>query len=182
MNNSTTRRTPMPAEATWDDYVAAHGGAEATGWWVTLCWYADSEHPRPEVVGPYTSYEQAVSAMQDSLLIDSFAEDTKREEWLDDVSVATDPSSITRMCAEYGHRVTLVDPGDPHHFGEPDPSTQEIRQTPSGKSHGTPAPAKVTRSALMQAGALAIPSPEQPSPQVNGTSPAVDHSPGSPAV
>lgn len=28
MNNSTTRRTPMPAEATWDDYVAAHGGAK----------------------------------------------------------------------------------------------------------------------------------------------------------
>jgi hypothetical protein len=125
MNNSTTRRTPMPAEATWDDYVAAHGGAEATGWWVTLCWYADSEHPRPEVVGPYTSYEQAVSAMQDSLLIDSFAEDTKRDEWLDDVYVATDPSSITRTCAEYGHRVTLIDPGDPHHFGEPDPSTRE---------------------------------------------------------
>lgn len=158
----------MPAEATWDDYVAAHGGAEATGWWVTLCWYTDSEHPRPEVAGPYTSYEQAVSAMQDSLLIDSFAEDTKREEWLDDVYVATDPSSITRMCAEYGHRVTLIDPGDPHHFGEPDPSTRE--------------PAKVTRSALMQAGAPATPSPEQPSPQVNGTSPATDHSPGSPAV
>lgn len=42
----------MPAEATWSDYVYAHGGAEVPGWWVTLCWYGDSEHPRPEVVGP----------------------------------------------------------------------------------------------------------------------------------
>lgn len=107
----------LPADATWTDYVNAHGGPEVPGWWVTLCWYADSEQPRPEVVGPYTSYEQAVAAMEDSLLIDSFAEDTKREEWLDDVCVATDPASIARMCTDYGHRVTLIDPGDLHHFG-----------------------------------------------------------------
>ena len=103
---------PLPQEATWADYVTAHGGPEATGWWATLRWYADSEHPRPEVVGPYPSQEQAVAAMQDSLLIDGFAEDTNRDEWLDDVYVATDPASIPRMCTDYGHRVTLIDPCD----------------------------------------------------------------------
>lgn len=113
-------RSPLPADATWTDYVNAHGGSDQPGWWVTLCWYADSEHPRPEVVGPYASYDQAVSAMEDSLLIDSFAEDTKREEWLDDVYVAADPASITQMCTDYGHRVTLIDPGDAHHFGRDD--------------------------------------------------------------
>lgn len=42
--------------------------------------------------------------MQDSLLIDGFAEDTNRSEVLDDVYVATDPASIARICADYGHR------------------------------------------------------------------------------
>ena len=98
MSSPDTTRTgpiaesPLPADATWNDYVTAHGGPEQAGWWVTLCWYADAEHPRPEAVGPYRSYEQAVCAMEDSLLIDSFAEDTQREEWLDDVYVATEPA------------------------------------------------------------------------------------------
>ncbi len=56
----------LPNDATWTDYLNAHGGPEASGWWVTLGWLADSVHPRPEVVGPYSSYEQAVAAMQDS--------------------------------------------------------------------------------------------------------------------
>lgn len=107
----------MPESATWDDYVAAHGGPDVPGWWVTLCWYADSEYPRPEAVGPYRSYELAVSAMEDSLLIDSFCEDTKREECLDDVYVSTTPASIAVTCAAFGSRVTLIDPSDPNHFG-----------------------------------------------------------------
>jgi hypothetical protein len=111
----------LPSEVTWSDYVTAHGGPETPGWRVTLCWYADSEHPRPEVVGPYTSYAQAVSAMEDSLLIEGFATDTNREEWLDDVYVAAAPVSIARMCADYGPRVTLIDPGDHRHFGPVEP-------------------------------------------------------------
>ncbi len=59
--------------------------------------------------------------MQDSLLIDGFAEDTNRDEWLDDVYVDPVPASIARMCADYGNRVTLIDPpGDPNHFGDLD--------------------------------------------------------------
>ncbi|HMM42470.1 MAG TPA: PLP-dependent aminotransferase family protein, partial [Thermomicrobiales bacterium] len=90
----------------------AHGGPEAPGWWVTLRGYEDSEHPHPEVVDPYPTHQQAVAAMQDSLLIDGFAEETNREEWLDDVYVDPMPASIARMCAGYGPRVTLIDPGD----------------------------------------------------------------------
>lgn len=157
----------MPAEATWSDYVTSHGGPETLGWWVTLCWYADSEHPRPEVVGPYTSYAQAVSAMQDSLLIDGFATDTNREEWLDDVYVATDPASILRMCTEYGHLVTLIDPGDPHHFGPAGPAPAKAPPGRESASH--------TR---LQAAALSGPSstPRPPERPTEG----VDHSPGPP--
>src|SRR4051812_8144964 len=75
----------------------------------------------PEVVAPYSSYEQAVAAMQDSLPIDGFAEGIDRSKVLVDVCVATGAVSIARMCADYGHRVTLIDPGHPSHFGEPDP-------------------------------------------------------------
>lgn len=75
-----------------------------------LRWYADSARPRPEVGGPYPTHKQAVAAMQDSLLIDGFAEDTNRNEWLDDVYVDPDPASIARMCADYRSRVTLIDP------------------------------------------------------------------------
>ena len=121
MTNPLQPGGPMPAEATWADYVNAHGGSQTPGWWVTLRWYADSEHPRPEVVGPYSSYAQAVSAMEDSLLIDGFATDTNREEWLDDVHVAAESASIARMCADYGPRVTLIDPSDHHHVGPDEP-------------------------------------------------------------
>ena len=119
MSNSTTPAAAdlLPESATWDDYVAAHGGPDVPGWWVTLCWHADSEYPRPEAVGPYRSYELAVSAMEDSLLIDSFCEDTKRAECLDDVFVSTTPASIAVTCAAFGSRVTLIDPSDPNHFG-----------------------------------------------------------------
>ncbi|MGE0229654.1 MAG: hypothetical protein AB7U23_14215 [Dehalococcoidia bacterium] len=133
----------MPDEATWDDYINAHGGPLTPGWWVTLRWYADSGHPRPEVVGPYSSYAQAISAMEDSLLIDGFATDTNREEWLDDVYVAADPASIARMCADYGPRVTLIDPGDHHHFGPDEPDSGPSRA--GGVS---------ARTAVLQAGAL----------------------------
>lgn len=133
----------MPDEATWEDYVNAHGGPLTPGWWVTLRWYADSEHPRPEVVGPYSSHAQAVSAMEDSLLIDGFATDTNREEWLDDVYVAADPTSIARMCADYGPRVTLIDPGDHHHFGTDEPVSDR-----------SPAGGVSARTAVLQAGAL----------------------------
>lgn len=108
---------PLPLDATWTDHVNAHGGPGASGWWVTLRWYADSEHLRPEVVGRYPSWEQAVAAMEDSLLIDGFAGDTDRDDWLDDVYAAPDPALIARTCADYGHRVTLIDVGDPSHFG-----------------------------------------------------------------
>ncbi|WP_085874917.1 MULTISPECIES: hypothetical protein [unclassified Nocardioides] len=131
-------RGVLPADATWEDYVSAHGGAQASGWWVTLCWY-DGEDPRPEAVGPYSSYAQAVCAMQDSLLIDSFCEDTKGTEWLDDVYVAPESATITQTCAAYDSRVTLIDPGDPDHFGTDDPTT------------ATPPP---SGSAALQAGAL----------------------------
>jgi len=143
----------MPAEATWDDYVNAHGGPQTPGWWVTLCWYADSERPRPEVVGPYKSYAQAVSAMEDSLLIEGFATDTNREEWLDDVYVAAAPASIARMCADYGPRVTLIDPGDHHHFGPVEPVAGLSRV--GGVS---------ARNAVLQAGALNVASPPAPRP------------------
>lgn len=147
----------MLESATWDDYVAAHGGPDASGWWVTLCWYADSEYPRPEAVGPYMSYELAVSAMQDSLLIDSFCEDTKREEWLDDVYVSTAPASIAVTCAAFGSRVTLIDPGDPNHFGRTELTA------PAGPSAGL-----WIWYAGMQAAALNA----TPPPQVQ---PIVDH-------
>lgn len=38
--------------------------------------------PRPQVVDPYSAYEQAVAAMQDSPPIDGFAEHTNRNECL----------------------------------------------------------------------------------------------------
>jgi len=159
---------PLPSDASWTDYVDAHGGPEASGWWVTLRWFADSVHPRAEVVGPYSSCEQAVAAMQDSLLIDGFAEDTNRSEVLDDVYVATDPASIARMCADYGHRVTLIDPGDPSHFGESDPEPT--------------ASAPTAYSGLLQAGALHTPDPEAAPPAAVGISDGVDRAPGPPSV
>lgn len=157
----------MPAEATWSDYVTAHGGAEAPGWWVTLCWYGDSEHPRPEAVGPYPSYARAVSAMEESSLIDGFATDTNREEWLDDVYVATDPASIARMCTDYGHRVTLIDPGDPDHFGPggPVPAEQSASRVPA-------------RTPVLQLAALESSATQRPPQQSSIT--RVDHSPGTP--
>ena len=100
---------PLPSDATWTDYVDAHGGSEASGWRVTLRWFADSVGPRPEVVGPYPSQEQALAAMEDSLLVTGIVEDTDRVDWLDEVYVATDPASIARLCADYGHQVTLTD-------------------------------------------------------------------------
>jgi hypothetical protein len=81
--------------------------------------------------------------MEDSLLIDGFATDTNREEWLDDVYVAADPASIARMCADYGPRVTLIDPGDHHHFGPDEPDSGPSRA--GGVS---------ARTAVLQAGAL----------------------------
>lgn len=131
-------RGVLPAEATWEDYVSAHGGAQAWGWWVTLCWYS-GEEARPEAVGPYSSYVQAVCAMQDSLLIDSFCEDTKGSQWLDDVYVAPESATIAATCAAYDSRVTLIDPGDPDHFGTDVPIA------------ATPPP---SGSAALQAGAL----------------------------
>jgi hypothetical protein len=157
---------PLPRDATWTDYINANGGPEASGWWVTLRWYADSEHPRPEVVGPYPSQEQALAAMQDSVLIDGFAEDTNRDEWLDDVYVADDPASITRMCAELGPRVTLIDPGDPSHFGDP-----------------VPGPTVTVRSGLLlQVAALHPSSPDEGRPAAEGIAAGTDHSPAGPAM
>jgi hypothetical protein len=157
---------PLPREATWGDYVTSHGGPEASGWWVTLRWYADSEHPRPEVVGPYPSQEQALAAMQDSLLIDGFAEDTNHNEWLDDVYVADDPASIASVCADYGHRVTLIDPGDPGHFGDP-----------------APEPTVTARSGLLlQVAALHPSSPDQSRPAAEGIATGTDHSPAGPTM
>lgn len=155
---------PLPRDATWTDYVNAHGGPEVSGWWVTLRWYADSARPRPEVVGPYPSHMQAVAAMQDSLLIDGLAEDTNRNEWLDDVYVDPDPASIARMCADYRSRVTLIDPGDPSHFGGPDP---ELMVT--------------ARSGRLQAGALHIPGSDESRPATREVTEPADHSPSSPS-
>ncbi len=89
------------------------------------------------------------------MLIDSFAEDTKRAEWLDDVCVATDPASIARMCADYGHRVTLIDPGDPHHFGTEEPMPDS-----------PPTVDALTRNAVLQAGALSTTPPPPVRPDV----------------
>lgn len=152
----------MPAAATWEDYVTVHGGPDASGWWVTLCWYADSQDPRPEAVGPYTSHAEAISAMQDSLLIDSFCEDTKRSEWLDDVYVAPEAASIISMCAQFGSRVTLIDPGDPDHHG-----------------HTDAAPS--VRSTVLQATALDVRESDPPEPPLNHVTP-LDHSPGAPQL
>lgn len=127
--------------------------------------YADSEHPRPEVVGPYPSQEQAEAAMEDSLLIDGFVEDTNRDEWLDDVYVAPDPASISRMCADCGHRVTLIDPGDPSHFGDPAPEA-----------------AVTARSGWLQAAALHAPSLDEGGPAAEGISAGTDRSPAGPTM
>jgi hypothetical protein len=154
---------PLPRHATWTDYVNAHGGPEVSGWWVTLRWYAGSTHPRPEVVGPYPTHMQAVAAMQDSLLIDGLAEDTNRDEWLDDVYVDPDPASIARMCADYRSRVTLIDPGDPSHFGGPDPE-----------------PMVTARSGRLQAGALHIPGADESRPATGEVTEPADRSPSSP--
>ena len=56
-------------------------------------------------------------------------EDTDRVDWLDEVYVASDPASIAHLCADYGHRVTLTDPGDPNHFGTPNPRVLPRRST-----------------------------------------------------
>ena len=159
--------TPLPADATWTDYVNAHGGPEAPGWWVTLRWYADSEHPRPEVVGPYPTHQQAVAAMQDSLLIDGFAEETNREEWLDDVYVDPIPASIARMCADYRPRVTLIDPGDPNHFGG---------------DHAPEPPADSARTGLMQASALREPDRDKSNPPTEHAAHPGNRSPGTPGL
>lgn len=168
----------MPNDATWDDYVAVYGGPNASGWWITLDWFGDSEHPRPEVVGPYTSQQQAVDAMQDSLLIDGFAEDSGRDEWLDDVHVDPAAVSIARMCATYGHRVTLIDPGDPNHFG------REFGPSSATGPHdvGDPAgDARRARSGRLQAGALHSPGPETSRPATREATESPGHSPGPPA-
>lgn len=155
---------PLPREATWNDYLTAHGGPEAPGWWVTLRWFSDSVHPRPEVVGPYPSQDEAVSAMEDSLLVTGIVEDTGRVEWLDDVYVATDRASIARMCTDY-RQVTLIDPTDPTHFGNPEPTTPE--------------PA-VARSGLLQTTALQTRGSDAAPPAVDGIVGAVDQSHGPP--
>lgn len=165
---------PLPSNATWSDYVTANGGPERSGWWVTLRWFADSVHARPEVVGPYSSHEEAVAAMEDSLLITGIAEDTDRTEVLDDVYVATDPASIARMCADYGHRVTLIDPGDPSHFGGTDPEPTVGVPSAAG--------AVTARSGLLQAGALHTPDPDAAPRAVDGISDGVDRSPGPPSM
>ncbi|ABM10418.1 hypothetical protein [Paenarthrobacter aurescens] len=159
--------TPLPADATWTDYVDAHGGPEAPGWWVILRWYADSEHPRPEVVGPYATHQQAVAAMQHSALIDGFAEDTNREESLDDVYVDPIPASIARTCADYGPRVTLIDPGDPNHFGG---------------GHAPKPPADSARTGLMQASALREPDRDKSNPPTAHAAHPGHRSPGTPGL
>lgn len=157
--DGSTGRGVLSAEATWEDYVSAHGGEQTSGWWVMLCWYAD-EDPRPEAVGPYASYVQAVCAMQDSLLIDSFCEDTKGSEWLDDVYVSAEAATIADTCATYAGRVTLIDPGDPDHFGADDPTA------------ATPPP---PGSAALQAEALAATT--TPAQHATGTSPIDESGP-----
>lgn len=105
--------------------------------------------------------------MEESSLIDGFATDTNREEWLDDVYVATDPASIARMCTDYGHRVTLIDPGDPDHVGpdEPVPAEQSASRVPA-------------RNPVLQVAALESSSTQRPPQQASIT--RVDHSPGTP--
>jgi hypothetical protein len=153
---------PLPREATWNDYVTAHGGPEASGWWVTLAWFADSPYPRPEVVGPYSSYDEAVTAMEDSLLIDGFAADTNRSEVLDDVYVATNPASITRMCAEYGARVTLIDPTDPTHFGDREPTAPARADPRSGVLQATALHARWSGAVQPEVDGAVDPSPVPP--------------------
>ncbi len=120
-----------------------------SGWCVTLRWYADSTHPRPEFVSPYPTHMQAVAAMQDSLLVD--------------VYVDPDPASIARMCADYRSRVTLIDPGDPSHFGGPDPE-----------------PTVTARSGRLQTGALHIPGSDESRPATGEVTEQADRSPSSP--
>ncbi|ABL79330.1 MULTISPECIES: hypothetical protein [unclassified Nocardioides] len=165
----------LPNDATWTDYVNAHGGPEAAGWWVTLRWFADSVHPRPEVVGPYSSHMEAVAAMQDLPLIDGFAEDTNRDEWLDDVYVTTDTASIAKMCADYGRRVTLIDPGDPSRFGDPDPGPTPA--VPSPTTESVPG-----RGGLLQAGALDSSGADHGRHLDDGVCDGVDRSPAPPTL
>ncbi len=75
--------------------------------------------------------------MQDSPLIDRFAEDTNRSEWLDHVYVATDPTSIAKTCADYRPRVTLIDPDDPSPLGDPAPTPPRNCRLSDGPSRAT---------------------------------------------
>ena len=115
---STLTTETMPQAATWDDFVTAHGGPEASGWWVTIDWSKDSPPESwAEVIGPYRSESDAVDAMQDSLLIDGIAEDTHHVDTIEDITVDHSPATIASMLAAEGIRPALIDPCDPHHFG-----------------------------------------------------------------
>lgn len=104
----------------WEDYLAVHGGPDAVGWWVILYWDTDAE-----AFGPYLTKEIATSAMQDSNLISGICEDTNSENVLEDACVTTGPLSIAQALQDYralsDHRplVTLIDPTNPDHFGDP---------------------------------------------------------------
>lgn len=83
------------------------------------------------------------------------------------MDVATDAASIARMCADYGHRVTLIDPGDPHHFGPDEPVAGPA---PMGDMSA--------RNTVLQAAAFGSSSTPRP-PEVSSTA-GVDYSPGAP--
>lgn len=108
----------LPDGATWEDYLAAHGGLDAVGWWIILYWDTDAE-----AIGPYATQEIAMSAMEDSNLINGICEDTNAPAVLEDVYVAAGPLSIAQVLMDYRREsdnqplVTLIDPAEPDHFG-----------------------------------------------------------------
>lgn len=157
----------MAQEATWDDYLTAHGGPEASGWWVTMDWHRpDTEVSWVEVFGPYRSKDQAVAAMNDSLLVDGIAEDTNRVETIDDIYVSPAPATIAEMLAADAVTPTLIDPCDPHHFGTPvaqasnEPAADPGRhRQPSSAGAGTAPGTATLQAQALQASAAADPEP-----------------------
>lgn len=114
----------LPTDATWNEYVAAHGGMDQPGWWIMLDWMKDWENSdggRTEVFGPYKSTELAEKALQSSPLICGICEDTKAPEILDEAYTDPMPFTIQEVLANFGpSNVTLIDPTDPDHFGGED--------------------------------------------------------------
>lgn len=71
--------------------------------------------------------------------------------------VATDPASIAKTCADYRHRVTLINPDDPSPFGDP-------ASTPPRNCRLSDGPSRATATARE----LHPPGPDESQPDAEG--------------